>query len=527
MLYRRSQSIICILSAGVFLLLGQATAFCKTGFVVKPPAPWVKPLTPALKQTIEGSAAETGSSQILYDRQINVGDRGVERFYHSVNKVETPAGLDDLSQLRIYFEPSYQTLTIHFVRLQRGTQTIDALRPGEVKLIQQEDELDQQLFNGSQQAVIFLNDLRVGDTIEFAYTITGENPVLAGRYADSFYLAGQHPIRELALRLLWPAKRALAIKSQNTEAQPTQQSIGANTEYLWYRTNVPAIIEDDETPDSFDPYPSVSLSEFATWKAVVDWALPMYRPTRLTAPELQGKIEQWRKSSDSPEQQVTAALRFVQDEVRYLGIELGRYSHQPTLPDKTFARRFGDCKDKSLLLSSILTTLGIESWPALVNSRLGESLDSWQPTPFAFDHVIVCAKIKGKTYWLDPTTSYQRGSLAMYYDPPFARALVLRENNDSLEHIPVPASDSGATDVLEVYRNDVGSRTISLNVTTVYTGSDADSMRYDLSTQSLAELSKDYLNFYADTTPSIRADGLPVVDDDPLNNRLVIKERYL
>src|SRR5215510_2782774 len=411
------QTVIRVLLACLFLLLVNITVFSRGGFAIKPPAPWVKTLSPTVKQTAPEPSSGTGSSQILYDRQINVGERTVERFYHSVSKVETPAGLDDLSQLRFYFEPSYQTLTIHFVRLQRGTQTIDALRPSEVKLIQQEDELDQQLFNGSQEAVIFLNDLRVGDTIEYAFTITGENPVLGGRYADSFYLAGSYPIRELALRLVWPANRSLAIKTQNTDLQPTLQNVGANTEYLWSRTNVPAISEDDETPDSFDPYPSVSMSEFATWKAVVDWALPMYRPTRLTVPELRSKIEQWKKTSALPEQQVTAALRFVQDEVRYLGIELGRYSHQPTLPEKVFARRFGDCKDKSLLLSSILTELGVEAWPALVNSTLRSEIDSWQPTPFAFDHVIVQAKINGKTYWLDPTISYQRGTLANYYDP--------------------------------------------------------------------------------------------------------------
>src|SRR5215813_7640978 len=246
-----SQTVIRVSAAGILLLLASVTVFSRSGFTIKPPAPWVKTLSPTATQTKAEPSSGTGSSQILYDRQIKVGEHTVDRFFHSVSKVETPAGLDDLSQLRFYFEPSYQTLTIHFVRLQRGTQTIDALRPGEVKLIQQEDELDQQLFNGSQEAVIFLNDLRVGDSIEYAFTITGENPVLAGRYADSFYLAGGYPIRELALRLVWPANRSLAIKTQNTDLQPTQQNLGTNTEYLWSRTNVPAIIEDDQTPDSF------------------------------------------------------------------------------------------------------------------------------------------------------------------------------------------------------------------------------------------------------------------------------------
>jgi len=52
-------------------------------------------------------------------------------------------------------------------------------------------------------------------------------------------------------------------------------------------------------------------------------------------------------------------------------------------------------------------------------------------------------------------------------------------------------------------------------------------MRYSLHSTSLSDLSKSHLNYYADTTPTISADGLPQVDDNQDTNTIVIKEKYL
>jgi hypothetical protein len=216
----------------------------------------------------------------------------------------------------------------------------------------------------------------------------------------------------------------------------------------------------------------------------------------------------------------------VQDDIRYLGIEMGRYSHQPTVPEKVFVRRFGDCKDKSLLLSSILKAMGIDAAPALVSTKGKAKLDEWQPTPFAFDHVIVQARINGKTFWFDPTVSFQRGTLENYYDPPFARALVLRDGTNALEKIPVPQTGAGSIDIVESYSGGVPRLPIILAVTKTYRGMEADELRYSFSTISPSDISKNHLNLYADTTPGIMADGLPVISDDQDANTIVLKEKY-
>jgi transglutaminase-like putative cysteine protease len=486
----------------------------------------VQKVGPSVDPGLTPAPPGTSSTRILDDEQTRIS-ASVERYYHYYQRVDNTAGLEDLSQLHFNFEPSYQQLAIHFVRILRNGTSIDALKPSEIQVIQKEEDLDQQLYNGTSAAVIFLNDIRVGDVVEFAYTITGENPVLGGRFTDILYVAGNEPIKEKVLRVLFPSKRNLAVKNDNTDLQPTRQTIGEDTEYLWYSKDVSGVNRDDSTPNWFNPYPRINLSEFQSWSDVVNWALPYYQNSQLNNPELKAKVEEWKKSSESPEQRTVAALRFVQDEIRYLGIELGRYSHQPTAPEKVFTRRIGDCKDKSLLLSSILNAMGIEASPALVNTRVRSALDSWQATPFAFDHVIVQTKMNGKTYWLDPTISYQRGRLDKYYDPPYERGLVLRSGSNSLEKISVPTSDAGSIDIVEQYSSSNSSSAVSLVVTRTYRGMEADEMRYRLSSNSPAELARNHLNFYADHTPSITSEGLPAIDDDQTSNVIVVKERYL
>ncbi len=498
----------------LLLLIVGVPAVAKPGFTVKLPQSWVRSIEAKFDSPGKPSTASTSSTFLLDDHQFRVGEKTVERYFHHVQRVESAAGLQDLSQLKFYFEPSYQRLVIHFVRIRRGGKTIDALRPAEIKIIQQEEELNQQLYNGTLAALIFLNDLRVGDVVDSAYTIAGENPVLGGRYAETVYLADRQPIEHLSMRLLWPTKRALAVKNENVDLQPAVQTIGAESEYVWHRTNVAAIDVEDSTPGWFNPYPSLSLSEFQSWEAVVQWAIPMYKFNPIDDSALAAQIKKWESNFGTPAERMLAALRFVQDEIRYLGIELGRYSHQPSLPAAVFQRRFGDCKDKSLLLSSILNSMGIEAAPALVDSTAGRSLDERQPSPFAFDHVIVQAKLDGRTYWLDATASYEGGKLNQYYDPPYERALVLREGSDALEKIPRMSHTAGSTTVREVYKASSVNAPVSLSVTSTYRGADADSMRYRVANSSLAELSKQYLNYYANVNQSITTDGLPQVSDD-------------
>src|SRR5262249_13803445 len=193
----------------------------------------------------------------------------------------------------------------------------------------------------------------------------------------------------LRRRGLWGSSPDLHFNSLNTDLKPVMHEIGSIREYTWGRENVTPIQVDDRTPAWFDPYPGGQLTDFLSWGDVGAWALPLYNTNPPLAAELSRQILMWRMASARQEDQILAALRFVQDEVRYLAIEIGPNSNKPNSPSVVFKRRYGDCKDKSLLLTTILNEPGIDARPALVNTQGPKRLNQFQPSPFAFDNCIV------------------------------------------------------------------------------------------------------------------------------------------
>jgi hypothetical protein len=490
----------------------------------KPPAAWVQVATLDDAQT-PASSASTNSKVLLDDHQTRVTDRSIERYARRVRLVSSTKDLQEASQIQIEFEPSYQALTIHHIQIRRGAIVNNALRPGEIRVLHREQELEQQIFNGSVQAIAILNDVRVGDIIDFAYTVTGDNPVMGGKYDELVELDSNIPVKWLRARLLWPQKRKLFMRRHNTNLEP-RITPGEETEYVWERRDITPAETEDRVPGWFFSGSWVDVGEFETWTDVIEWALPLYKPDAAASPELAAKIDAIAKASTSPEARLVAALRFVQDEIRYLGIEMGSYSHKPTSPAKVLARRFGDCKDKAILLTTILRALGLDAAPALVNTESGKTLDDRQPSPNAFDHAIVSLRLDGKTYWLDGTQTSQRGGLKQFYNPPFSKALVLRAGVSGLEDIPLTPLAAPTVVSNERYRVSNLNSPVSFTVVTTYTSEAADQMRYSLSRTSLEKVGKQYLNYYADDNPEIRQVCPVKVEDDESTNTLVVTEQY-
>ena len=289
---------------------------------------------------------------------------------------------------------------------------LNRLDKTKIKTIQPEPGLDGHMLTGEQSALVFVEDLRVGDVLEYAYTTRGYNPVLGGRYSTRFGVQFGSPVDRQRMRVLWPSDKPLSVRTHLTDASPAKTIGNGIIEYSWDFTNLTAIDFEDALPASFEPCPYVELSDFKDWSRVVDWALPLYATQHTNLPpELSRLIAQWQHLGASDEERARLALEFVQDDLRYTGLELGPDSYRPTPPFETFQKRFGDCKGKSLLLCTIFRAMNFEAWPALVNSSKREAIAKRLPSPFAFNHVIVKLRLGGKTLHWGPCEPFSASTI--------------------------------------------------------------------------------------------------------------------
>lgn len=359
--------------------------------------------------------AEDGYADIIFERQVSLEH---ESFYvRTGNKILTETGIQNCSEISVNFDPTYQQLIFHSIKIHRGNAIIDQLNLGKIKIIQQEKELSNFLYNGSLTAILFLEDVRKGDLIDYSYTLKGANPVFKGKFSTIFETDFTVPLGNIYYKLIVPASRTVTIKNRGTSLVPVKQILPHKTVYEWKLDNVKPVPVQDNLPGWYDPYSIVMVSEYQSWKEVNDWAMKLFPAITAPSPALKKKINDIRSKYSSREEQIAAALRFVQDDIRYMGMELGQNSHKPAHPDKIMAQRFGDCKDKSYLLCTILRSLDIEASPVLINTTIKKLLLERLPAARAFDHVTVRVHINNKYYFFDPTISLQEAILIIFRFP--------------------------------------------------------------------------------------------------------------
>jgi len=473
----------------------------------------------------QGDAPEGTVDILLFDTQDNAALAPVESFTRVVKEVLNEQGVQYESQIEVDFDPSYQEVVFHEVVIHRGGQRLDRLDPEAIRVIQREQQLELQVYDGQRTALIFLEDVRVGDVIEFAYTRRGRSPVFGERYFGAFLTGYQVPVRRIRRRILLPEGRELLTLNHGTEVEPEVRSGEGRRELVWDLREVPAQLVDDAVPSWFDSLPWVQVSEYGDWAQVAAWGEELFRVGGQAQGEVRELVAALRAEAEDPHELVRLALRTVQRDVRYLGIVLGEGAHRPSAPDAVLARRYGDCKDKALLLTAVLAELGVPARPALVNTTALHTVADQLPTPGAFDHVIVRATVGDDEVWMDPTYGSERGPLNERSLPDYGVALVLEPGARGLVEVRRDQGEPPHTTIEKSFRVQTAGPS-RLTIETTYEGSDANGVRLGLESMSTDELSSRCVNYLAQEYPSIVETSRPVVVDREDENRIVVREEY-
>jgi transglutaminase-like putative cysteine protease len=492
---------------------------------IAPPADWVElSAEPSLAPT-PAEDASYGQDYRLLDRQVNVHE--ASSYHRIVYRITSDSALQDGGRLSWDFDPAYQQLTLHHVNVTRDGVTEKRLRPEVIKVIQQERDLDRHMLNGELTALIVLEDVRVGDVIDYAYSRHGWNPAFGGRYFDSIAAGWSVPVRHHRVRVTAPASRPIQAKSFGPVSLTFNTRMeGDNQVMTWEGRDMKAIASESELPSWFTPYPVIRVSEFTQWSEVVKWAEPLYAVADPLAPQLVEKARALTRGLADDGEKAVAILQFVQQEIRYLGMELGAGSYRPSAPEVVLARRFGDCKDKTLLFCTLLRAVGVTAYPALLDTDWRDTIDGWLPSPYAFDHVIACWPRAEGNVFFDPTLTQQQGGWERRGLPDYGRALLVKAGETGLTVITVPPMARSRVRVLEEFKVADFERPARFTVKTTYTGLSADSERGYFSRTKAEEIAKRFVNYYASAYPGLTSVSVPTLEDDPKTNTVTVNESY-
>lgn len=492
-------------------------------FELTPVPEWVKPVEIPTNSKVSKYDVLGGAYTALIDEQYNLVNEA--DFTHLVIEIVSNAGVGNASEISIPYDTAYQHLDFHYLRIWRNGNMIDRTDDLTFEFLRNENLLDASIYTGQVTAYDILEDIRKGDRVEYAYTITGDNPIFEKKRFRFMPLEQANPVDRLSLRIIHDAAVKFKQRCHACDSIQLREYDEAGNHIIELtRDNMPAGDFEETVPPWMFPYSYFSISDFGSWEDVNSWATRVFALEK--EPQLDEVIAELKQGNTTLEAQIDAAINYVQDDIRYMGMENGIGSIKPFSPDQVIKQRFGDCKDKSLLLSTILRELGVqEAYPALVNTAIFRGVENMLPGGQVFNHCIVHFIHNKKDHWIDPTLSLQAGSFSEMSIPDYGRAMVVGHHASALKDMKIHDQKT-RTEVTEVITFNDFDGMATMLVETRHYGMTADIMRSTLEYISRKELTDHYRESYGRMFPNIQNAEQVVIDDDEDKNILTTRESY-
>lgn len=434
---------------------------------------WVKSMDIPEKSAISKYEIQTGSYSKLVDYQVNLEENAF--YIHEVTNIVSYSGITDASQISVNYDTSYQQLKVHHLYIWRKGEKIDRTASLSFEILNNEHDLNQGIYSGTINAYDILNDIRKDDLIDFAYTMIGDNPIFDNEKYLILPLETTNPVDFYSVRVLYPSNKDYSYECEDCDSLMVSTEVNGYRVIEIQRENVKAIKFEENLPAWVIPYKYFILSSFKSWIDVNTWAQNVFALTK--EPELEDVFDEIFTGNETTEDKINKIINYVQDDIRYMGIETGIGSIKPFPPEQVVKQRFGDCKDKSLLLVSLLKQIGIEkAYPVLANVNLQNEIDSHFPSNHIFNHCIVTFCYDGNSYWVDPTMTSQGGDFKHLNNVGFGKVLVIGQPADTLQTMP-PVNVESSLDIVDEYTINSFTGPAELKMTSIRHGLESDVRR--------------------------------------------------
>ena len=328
---------------------------------------------------------------------------------HQVVKILTERGIQRYGDIAIPYQPIAQHIAVNIARTITPDGTIfkppneafnDVTPPG---------LLSQNLYSDAMWKVISMVGLAPGVCIE--YQVTLEDKVAGGEtwITGGYNFQATEPTLETRFALQVPETWHIQWEIAN-DPKPKAPLI-SHTEngtaiYIWNYGETPALTLEEGMPHINDIVPRLRYSSIQDWDSVYTWYRDLAKGRYTADTNIEAKVQHITEGLTTEEAKIRAIYHFVATNIRYVGIELGQSAYQPSPAHEVFQMQYGDCKDKTTLLISMLDVAGIKAYPVLISVAPHERVDTTLPLLSQFNHIIAAIPTRADAFaWVDPTAS--------------------------------------------------------------------------------------------------------------------------
>ncbi len=297
-------------------------------------------------------------------------------------------------------------------------------------------------------AAVSLPPLEPGDIVELAHRREDVRQSYFGNYFGMIHLfqaADLAEVRRSELTLLLPQSRPFHFHARGLPAEPASDAPREGERVVTFAMeNLPALDADILMPPLREFAAQIQVTTWESWDAFAAWWWQLIRREFDVTPAMRAKLASLLEGRTTVMDRIRAVYAFVVSEVRYVAWEFGVHGYKPYRTSVIFDRRFGDCKDKAILINTLLAEAGITAWPVLLAAQnRRETQDFTLPLIDHFNHCISYfpGDADHEPFWMDGTAEYH-GLDELPSGDRGARVVVVEDGKAVLRGIP----EGGAAD---------------------------------------------------------------------------------
>ncbi|MDB5201624.1 MAG: hypothetical protein JWQ27_1033 [Ferruginibacter sp.] len=198
--------------------------------------------------------------------------------------------------------------------------------------------------------------------------------------------------------------------------QFTQDKKKKESVYTWTLKNRKSVTDYGNAPNEryFEPHVIVYITSYETdqgtqpfLNSVQDlytWNISFLKDlNKVPDPILKSIVDSLTKNETDEKIKALKIYQWVQHHIRYVAFEAGEEGFRPRQAGDVCAKRYGDCKDMSSIITQMMRMAGIKAYYTWIGTRDLPYSYAETPVPMVDNHMISTARINGEWMFFDGT----------------------------------------------------------------------------------------------------------------------------
>lgn len=227
-------------------------------------------------------------------------------------------------------------------------------------------------------------------------------------------------VQQSSLSVHCPKDYAIRYKLLGGASEAAKTETDKEKVYTWQLKNAVPLLKEPYAVSWYDMTPTVMVApsrfvlqgyegDMNSWESFGRFRLQLNEGRDALPDNIRADVRRIVAPLSTDKEKIFALYKYLQDNTRYISVQLGIGGWQPFEASYVANKKYGDCKALSNYMTALLKEAGIPSYYSVIKAG-SEPNSKWFLPDFTnnrFNHIIVCAPNKGDTVWLECTSQKQ------------------------------------------------------------------------------------------------------------------------